>query len=396
MSLHHIAQHIQSKGRGPDTELVHMTKGEVAGLQALAQAHGGTLTRNPHTGLPEASFLSSILPAAIGAGAVALVGPAALPWVAGGLGGLSYLQSGNLMKGISTGLGAYGGGELAGGLAGLGTSEAGANLAQANEAAATKLGEEANARDILMARDASAANAMAANPIQTGLTTAASDPSKLAAQMGGVGSLAKAGLMAAGPAISEAMTPNRAIPIQSGDANMGPRYRYDPGTANPFPTASASGAENKFFPGQGYTRISNDEAKALYGYADGGMTYGQGDDQGDPNLMQVKAFDPVVRMASGGISTLGGYSDGGRLLKGPGDGVSDSIPASIGDKQPARLADGEFVVPARIVSELGNGSTDAGARQLYSMMDRIQKARSKTTGKGRFSVDAKASKMLPA
>jgi ribulose-phosphate 3-epimerase len=62
---------------------------------------------------------------------------------------------------------------------------------------------------------------------------------------------------------------------------------------------------------------------------------------------------------------LGGYSDGGRLLKGPGDGVSDDIPAVIGDRQPARLADGEFVIPARIVSEIGNGSTDAGAKRLH-------------------------------
>lgn len=93
---------------------------------------------------------------------------------------------------------------------------------------------------------------------------------------------------------------------------------------------------------------------------------------------------------------LGGYSDGGQLLKGPGDGVSDSIPASINEKQPARLADGEFVIPARIVSELGNGSTDAGAKRLYGMMDRIQADRSKTTGKGNVAVDSKARKHLPA
>jgi hypothetical protein len=98
----------------------------------------------------------------------------------------------------------------------------------------------------------------------------------------------------------------------------------------------------------------------------------------------------------GGISSLGSYSDGGQLLKGPGDGVSDSIPAQIGAKQPARLADGEFVIPSRIVSELGNGSTDAGAKQLYAMMDRVQKARGKTVGKGKVAVDAKARKMLPA
>jgi hypothetical protein len=98
-------------------------------------------------------------------------------------------------------------------------------------------------------------------------------------------------------------------------------------------------------------------------------------------------------MAHGGISSLGGYSDGGHLLRGPGDGVSDSIPATIGGHQPARLADGEFVIPARIVSELGNGSTEAGARKLYAMMDRIKKARRKATN---IAADTKSDKHLPA
>ena len=86
----------------------------------------------------------------------------------------------------------------------------------------------------------------------------------------------------------------------------------------------------------------------------------------------------------------------GRLLRGPGDGVSDSIPATINGGQPAALADGEFVVPARIVSELGNGSTEAGARQLYAMLDRIQNRRAKTTGKGKVAVDSGARKVMPA
>ena len=99
----------------------------------------------------------------------------------------------------------------------------------------------------------------------------------------------------------------------------------------------------------------------------------------------------------GGLGSLGSYSDGGRLLKGPGDGVSDSIPATIGQKQqPARLADGEFVVPARIVSELGNGSTEAGAKKLYAMMDRVQRARGKTTGKNKVAANSRADKYLPA
>jgi hypothetical protein len=105
----------------------------------------------------------------------------------------------------------------------------------------------------------------------------------------------------------------------------------------------------------------------------------------------------LMNYARGGnVSTLGDYSDGGRLLKGPGDGVSDSIPATIAGKQPARLADGEFVVPARIVSEIGNGSTDAGARKLYAMMDRVQKARRKTTGKNRVAANTRSDKYLPA
>jgi hypothetical protein len=76
--------------------------------------------------------------------------------------------------------------------------------------------------------------------------------------------------------------------------------------------------------------------------------------------------------------------------------VSDSIPAVIGNKQPARLADGEFVIPARIVSELGNGSTEAGARKLYAMMDRIQATRKSSTGKGNVARNTRADKHLPA
>jgi hypothetical protein len=97
--------------------------------------------------------------------------------------------------------------------------------------------------------------------------------------------------------------------------------------------------------------------------------------------------------AGGGIASLGSYSDGGRMLKGPGDGMSDSIPASIGRKQPARLADGEFVVPADVVSHLGNGSTDAGAKQLYSMMNKVRNAR---TGNPKQGKQIQPRKYLPA
>jgi hypothetical protein len=195
------------------------------------------------------------------------------------------------------------------------------------------------------------------------------------------------------------------------------------------------GAEQSYFT-PSYTKISNDQAKSMYGYAGGGpveqmsnnaaigantmypmastrtsafsspfqdpiatnMLSQVGDDKVNP--MTGESSMQGTRLAEGGISdahyNLGGYSDGGRLLRGPGDGVSDSIPATIGNKQPARLADGEFVVPARIVSELGNGSTEAGARKLYAMMDRVQNTRAKTVGKGNIAKNSRADKHLPA
>ena len=108
---------------------------------------------------------------------------------------------------------------------------------------------------------------------------------------------------------------------------------------------------------------------------------------------RVNPYTGEMGYASGGIADLGGYSDGGRLLKGPGDGMSDSIPARIGSRQPARLADGEFVVPADVVSHLGNGSTDAGAKQLYAMMDKVRRAR---TGNKKQGKEINPRKFVPA
>jgi hypothetical protein len=116
----------------------------------------------------------------------------------------------------------------------------------------------------------------------------------------------------------------------------------------------------------------------------------------EKRLGEAQAKQQIAQEAKrGGLMEghLGDYSDGGRLLKGPGDGVSDSIPATIGGKQAARLAEGEFVIPARIVSELGNGSTDAGAKRLYAMMDRIKAKRAKTKN---IAADTKTYNLLPA
>jgi hypothetical protein len=129
------------------------------------------------------------------------------------------------------------------------------------------------------------------------------------------------------------------------------RYRFDP---------------NRYRPG-------------ARGYAVGGIAALAGGGMSGYDMM----VGEMPMYARGGISDLGTYSDGGRMLKGPGDGMSDSIPGVIANKRPARLADGEFVVPADVVSHLGNGSTDAGAKQLYAMMNKVRQARTGTKKQGR-------------
>lgn len=127
-------------------------------------------------------------------------------------------------------------------------------------------------------------------------------------------------------------------------------------------------------------------------YAEGGIT-----DLAAGGYDRMVGEQPMYRaLAKGGISDLGGYSDyagGGRMLKGPGDGMSDSIPASIAGKRPARLARDEFVVPADVVSGLGNGSSDAGAKHLYAMMDRVRQARTGTKKQGK---EINARRFVPA
>jgi len=188
------------------------------------------------------------------------------------------------------------------------------------------------------------------------------------------------------------------------------KYSYDPDTqayiqsqaATPARTYGTAAVDtmtdtwNQLHPSAPIANANAPRATSNYSYNT------QADQYTGPAPTAGYSFDPQTGqytqrvMAAGGITDLGGYSDGGRLLKGPGDGVSDSIPAQIGNRQPARLADGEFVVPARIVSELGNGSTEAGARQLYKMLDRVQNARGKTTGKNKVAHNTNAAKYLPA
>jgi hypothetical protein len=659
-----------------------MTPNEVGGLQALAKAQGGSLTRNPETGLYEAGFLSTVLPMVAGVAASAFLGPEMLPLVAGGIGLADYAMTGSLTQGLMAGLGAWSGGSLAEGLGNAGAAdlaEQGANASEetfkASQAKALEAagGDEVNRlsaqeiaknqisnsalneaqKDVFQQAVQNSAPDQLSN-IMRGAGAAAVNPTIGQGMVQGAGSLADIGsalsankMAAAGVALPlvsgalfkqptvnapassvttvnqplqrlspdykgsvittptdhyQAAYPNYvqtpynpytgtpavqspastiyaadgglmaspptpglmdngragnvdfmggdmypqsqiqrsyyATPTQAPTSAQQVMASYEPKT-NPLtgePTAHmaeggiaglASGGQaagGDFKPTNGYlsnaivglqnsatpnmlssgtmqghvyqpsyvnyaqtpynpstapvygaiptptrapmgntqtpgiagyaldplkmqgspaynaeqARIAAEQAaaqQALGGpynpsnidYAGGGLTaFAEGSkkpvgnkdmvaiddyteqaqsggiasvknaaDSGDWNA-QLALQKLGYKAGGGGISDLGSYSDGGRLLKGPGDGVSDDIPAQIGKHQPARLADGEFVVPARIVSELGNGSTDAGAKRLYAMMERVQSKRKKSMGKGKFAVNSKAEKDLPA
>ena len=467
MSLHAAAQHLAAHGRGKDTELVHMTPREVKSLQDLARAQGGSLTTNPHTGLPEAGFLEMALPVLAGAA----LGPAGFGLAETGLGaglmvgGGTALLTGNLGKGLMAGLGAYGGFGLGEGLSGLGTSEeslgnalnkAGYDMTPEqyralSEAERMKMispvdifgktaGEAGFQSDLSFTTPQQQTfldtykSGMQAPPsfgsIGKGISAAIQDPSQLkyVSPDAGWTGLAKIGAAAAAPAVAPSILQQPGLNVPTTTSAPNPVYKYNRGTASPFPQPDPYGVEQVYFPTAGYVRMaeggatpyiqgspaqgsiehmSNENAVgANTGYPQAGISQGA---YATPwqtpisrNMLEGAAdtgVNPIsgeMNFANGGLSNLGGYSDGGRLLRGPGDGVSDSIPAVIGNKQPARLADGEFVVPARIVSEIGNGSTEAGARKLYAMMDRVQKARAKTTGKGKIAKNTKADRYLPA
>jgi hypothetical protein len=183
-------------------------------------------------------------------------------------------------------------------------------------------------------------------------------------------------------------------------ANAEAQIRADDNSATSGGWMGGGGGNKSSDGGNAANNAANNAAaqtKANDNSATSGGWFGGGPSDARGGYLQHGQFDQ--RMAHGGIANLynlGSYSDGGRLLKGPGDGVSDDIPATIGHGQPARLADGEFVIPARIVSEIGNGSTDAGARELYKMMDRIQAGRKKTVGKDQVAKNSKSVRHLPA
>ena len=527
--LQNTAYYLKSKGRGRDTELVHMSPKEIKGLQAMAKAHGGSLTINPDTGLPEAGFLEDILPIVAAAGLTYLTAGAAAPTLTAALGGST--MAGGIAAGALSGAAISGGmaaiqgkdvgqaalmGGLGGGISGGLGAYADANvfnapnlLADASQKSVTDIGTQAATQggvnaagnmvappqfsyspsgEMIPAGTGAAPVGVGAAPSAPGMPITSSNTELLEQMARGQGvfpegSPALPGYEVTGQAslTSGFQQPNipkpslqdlfdqeaqarggaaRTVGIQpetfyKGLGNYGkvgvqslpvlgllqdkqeplpgdeyksplrrlsPDFRaYEPPRPNPYYSAryaAEGGVMNSF----------DDENGSDSNMASGGPTKLPKGDPGiyrdaDPTTRGQDAFtaaltrlnaaqkranikglpalkaaaaplSDIQEAAKGGVmSGLGGYSDGGRMLRGPGDGMSDSIPGVIGNKQPARLADGEFVVPADVVSHLGNGSTDAGARKLYAMMDKIRKAR---TGKKKQAPEVKASKYMPA
>lgn len=336
---------------------------------------------------------------------------------AGTVGGLATLSTGSLKQGLLSGLGAYGGANLYSGLVNAGsaaTSDAAANAAidqKVKEAAVESAGQQAITPQAIEAAanqqvaQQAAMEAAKQQAADTSVTAALSNPElayrgagdivtgggieALAANMpGDTGLLANAG-MAATPFIAEAAQEQQ----QDNDLD---EVKAPISYIRPYElqrnVRSGEGLSAKYQKGQDTSqrRWFDDAWKEGTPYEAPGPEYKK---MAEGGMTSFPYGESVIRMAGGGLGSLGGYSDGGRMLKGPGDGMSDSIPATINGKQPARLANDEFVVPADVVAHLGNGSSDAGAKQLYKMMDRVRQAR---TGKKKQAPAIKAPRYMPA
>lgn len=361
------AQGLASLGRGGDSTLVHMQPREVAGLQQLAQANGTSLTRNPMTGMPEAFSLGGMFKAALPIAAGYFAGPgAAFGLEAGGTAALA--------AGAATGAGVAAAtgddpimGAVTGGLGGM--SGGGLNTAMMGPSTATGM----------------AGTSSIANPL------AGATP--LPKVVGSSGLATGGGYSMPGEDVAITATrPATQRPIDfSGSFSQGlDQARTNLGTVLPDGTIEKAGN----------LKLAKTFGAPIASMGLGGLE--ESDFMVKPDFNDPRdKYDPRSRLdlnRDTGINEALSRDTGLRLLakggylKGPGDGMSDDIPATINGEQPAALADGEFVVPADVVSHLGNGSSEAGSKQLYAMMDRIRKAR---TGKKSQGKEIKPGKYMP-
>lgn len=415
MSLALAAKHLAARGRGNDSMLVHMSPKEVSALQGVAMAHGGSLSVNPDTGLPEASFLEAVLPTVLGAGLMMTPVGAALGALgsAGLVGAAQYARTGDLGKGLMAGLGAYGGAGIAGGLSSAGAKTAGdAALAQQGSSAIPGVSQP----EMLMSpAPIQAAAPTSALPSATPELMSKAVPQaglKQQMLMSPVEPTVGTGFPGMTPKPDFLMSP--AVPPVSETAKMSAGL----GQITQSPAALGNFALQNKAPliagGIGLAGQSGafdapkppkeEEYLRPYQYSSG-YTGGAGDYPSD-YTGERRYFNhtftpmPIQRLASGGlagmhlekggfvvpadvVSALGNGSSsagleiladrlGARPIKGPGDGMSDSIRTSIEGKQKAAVARDEAYVPRENVKQAG------GAKRLYDMMDKV---RSKAHGK---------------
>jgi hypothetical protein len=421
--------------------LMHVSPSEVAGLQQLGKMTGHKLHTNPHTGMPEAfdfgSFLTSLLPAVAGfmvggpAGAglgleAGSVGATIAPIAAGMATGAAVAGAKGedvLTGGLMGGLGGYGGGNLgstfgkmgaqggyaAGQAATAGVPQTTAAGLDALNTTNPLLGAPGTVNPALTNLASTGANAAAPTTYTQGLGQMGRGLGKLAAPngydafkaAGGSGmQLAAPVGMAALSGMQDDMYPEADMSLEAKRKAEENKYK-DPITgrlnlaqASPGLRLATGGSVNT-----NQSSITTGGIQDLYGTNDNtkGDTGLSTDGYGIGRLNNLAAAGSRAKAADT-FYAMGGpvsFAKGGHqgYLDGAGDGMSDSIPATIEDQQPARLADGEFVIPADVVSHIGNGSSKAGSKQLYAMLDRIRKARTGHTKQGK---EIKPHKYMPA
>lgn len=302
--------------------------------------------------------------------------PVAGPWLAAAYGGIKGGVEGGWKQGILGGFSGYAGGTLganlkagltaAGGLSTLFNNPAafGANIGKQGASYVKDIGSGfAHAGDMLahpvdtLVKGATAAGNFITNP------TAAATVAKAAAAPNAVRAATKIAALNVGfPLAANALTPEKMTRRGMEKARDAAATQYYP-VRSPMDTGQSGGTGQPSFGGNDLVNWGNGDVQQQYfGGEEPYPSYGPG-------------------------YALGGY------LSGAGDGMSDSIKATIGGSQPARLADGEFVLPADVVSHIGNGSSKAGARRLYSMMDSIRVAR---TGNSKQGKEINPNRFLPA
>lgn len=415
--MHAVAKHLQAQGRNGDSVLVHMTPGEVGGLQALARATGGSLTINPHTGLPEANWLSSLLPMVLGAVLTPLTGGLINPFTASLLVGAGTgLVTHDLGKGLMAGLSAYGGAGLASGLASA-VGGAGATTANAFGLAGT-FGNAAGAAPGSLASAMGAGGTgmfapVAATPLTTtaGLTDAAMAGHLMPAAVTSAPLPAIAGSSIAPGSTLASQAPGAAAAETAGKGLFGTNITGTQamlGLGVGLPLLSAMEPKQKGMPEE----VDKYPYKGPYMPAPRKARFPTNRDPNDSSEFQyfdtvnpvpnTVPFQPTVTptgMAAGGVSLkdgsfvvdartvseLGNGSSGagqdllakfgGKSIKGPGDGVSDSIRANIGGTQEARVARDEVKFDPKAVQRLGKGDPRKGSDRLYALMAKAHDAR---------------------